>query len=377
MTTIVIDEDNPLKPAEGGEAKFAIQLTSAPRARVVLSFSAPPTVTVSPTSVEIAPLMTTSPVITAMAGHDRNVVSEEAVITVTATTIEPRYSGATGAVNVTTTDDDFALSVTPTSVTENTPFASESARLVRILVQAPKGGMVNTERVMLGASGAGYTFRTATVSATGVATPYTGGEQDIAEVMPAAVGATRPGLSVAYAWLSADDDTADEDPQLIQIGETQTDEEARIEPAMITIVDADPDVTLSIDAVDEGADEVTMTITATAAGEMPGIFEIAADRWALVEDEDQETPTLESLGYAVVASGSLTIDRNQTSGTVTVTVSVPEDADKDDGMFKVAVSDAGGTVAQVVTLSPTTPRKVDVSVGQLEVTVTDNDKSDG
>ena len=52
-----------------------------------------------------------------------------------------------------------------------------------------------------------------------------------------------------------------------------------MEPAMITIVDADPEVTLSIEDVDEGAEDMTVTVTATAAGPMPGIFEIPASAW--------------------------------------------------------------------------------------------------
>ena len=70
-------------------------------------------------------------------------------------------------------------------------------------------------------------------------------------------------------------------------------------------------------------------------------------------------------GYAFTASGTLTIDRSETEGTVSVTVSTPEDDDKDDGMFMTGLNSA-------VTLSGVTP--VAVSVGQLEVTVTDNDK---
>ena len=136
---------------------------------------------------------------------------------------------------------------------------------------------------------------------------------------------------------------------------------------MIMIVDSDPEVTLSIDAVDEGADEVTMTITATAAGPMPGIFEIAADRWNLAAVAPADTvPT----GFELVASGALTIDRNQTEGTVTVTVTAPDDEDTEDAKFKI-----GLTTNQVVALVDATD--VDITVGMLEVTVTDDDEDEG
>ncbi|WP_423927789.1 hypothetical protein [Candidatus Palauibacter sp.] len=290
---------------------------------MVVSLSAPATVSVSPTSVTIDANALVSAPITVTAGHDRNVTSEKAVITATASGDE-NYRGATGSVAVMTADDDFSLTATPSSVTENTPFADASARLVTITVTAPAGGTASTSPVQLGASGAGYTFQEYTEDEA-----YTGQEQTLPTATP--VETDPPTLvSSVKVWLAAADDTADEDPQLIQIGETPETEEARIEPVMITIMDADPDVTLSIDAVDEGADEVTMTITATAAGAMPGIFEIGADRWAiLAEDGTAANPVPD--GYVFTASGTLTIDRNQTEGTVTVTVTVPEDDDKDDG----------------------------------------------
>ena len=366
-----ITDDAPLMVTEGATAQYVVTLTSAPTANVVVSLSAPATVSVDATSVTIDAGTMVSDPITVTAGHDRNVTSEEAVITATASG-DANYRGATGSVAVTTADDDFSLSVTPTSVTENTPFASASARLVRVRVQAPMGGTASTDQVQLGASGAGYTFSAAPFTGR-TADPYDPTASAITTVTPAAVpGAT--GLTQAYAWLSVADDLTDDDPELIQIGADPDDEAMRIEPVMMTIVDADPDVTLSIDAVDEGADEVTMTITATAAGGMPGIFEIDADRWAILNEDGVAAQAADVEGYTFTTSGTLTIDRNQTSGTVTVTVSVPEDDDKDDGMFKVGLVAGAGT-ARAVELSGVTA--VNVSVADLTVTVTDNDKDDG
>ena len=162
-------------------------------------------------------------------------------------------------------------------------------------------------------------------------------------------------------WLVATDDTEDEEPEMIQIGAEPTGEDARIEPVMITIMDADPEVTLSIEDVDEGAEEVTVTLTATAPGPMPGIFEIPASAWALAADQ---------AGYALTASGTLTIDRNETEGTVSLTVTVPEDDDQDDGMFMVEYS------AGAVTLTGADDVQVSVEA-MVAGRVVDNDKDDG
>ena len=251
------------------------------------------------------------------------------------------------------------------SVTEDTPFAGPDPRWVTFTVDAPEGGTASTAPIQLGAvGGTGYTFTQVTFAGNN-ANPYDSSATALDEVIPVASTRTA-GRSFADVWLVAHDDTEDEEPQTIRIGADPDSEEGRIQPVMITIIDSDPEVTLLIDAVDEGADEVTMTITATAAGPMPGIFELPAGRWNVAGAADLPT------GFEFVVSGTLTIDRNQTKGTVTVTVTVtvtaPDDEDKEDAKFKI-----GLTTNQVVGLSGVDPA-VNVSVGDLEVTVTDDDK---
>ena len=213
-----------------------------------------------------------------------------------------------------------------------------------------------------------------TLDSDGDPEPYEATASAASSVTPDSISAL---ATRGYVWMIVDDDLLDEDPEMFQIGTDPTSEAGRIEPAMIRLVDADPDVTLSIDAVEEGADEVTMTITATSNGAMPGIFEIPTSRWGLVDEDgvgvanDSTAPT----GYVFTVSGPLTIDRNQTEGTVTVTVTAPEDADDDDEMFKVGLNTADGATVRAVALAGVTG--VNVTVGDLEVTVEEPDDENG
>ena len=346
MTTTGVDADNALTVTEGvtgtgvGTGAFAITLSSAATADVTVTFSHPPTLDVSPGSVTITAGDLMSSRINVTAGHDRNTSSEEATISASATSTDADYRGATGSVPVLSADDDLAMTVTPRSATENTPFATTSASLVTVTVTAPMGGTRNTAGVTV-PNNDDVTFYPVTVSGTTI-TPFD----------PAAPGSAltaieqdsvAPLVSRGRAWLVVTDDLLDEDPEMIQVGTTPTGEENRIEPVMISLGDSDPDVTLSIDAVEEGADEVSMTITAMSNGPMPGIFEIPTNRWGLVDEDgvgvatDSTAPT----GYVFTVSGPLTIDRNQTEGTVTVTVTAPEDADDEDEMFKVGLNANG------------------------------------
>ena len=363
----------PLTVTEGDAdgSQFALTLSSGISvSRMTVTFTAPPTVTINPTSVLVSNtntrVVSVFPV-TVTAGHDRNVISEKIVITATASGGGPNYNGKTTTIAVMTADDDFSMKSDVPSVTEDTPLADLKPKWVTLTVDAPKGGEAYVKPIQLGAAGGtGYVF-TQVILVNNRGQPYDPAADTITMVTPVASSSTA-GRSFADVWLVATDDLEDEEPQLIQIGADPTSEEGRIQPVMITIIDSDPEVTLSIDAVDEGADEVTMTITATAAGPMPGIFEIAADRWNLAAVAPADTvPT----GFELVASGTLTIDRNQTTGTVTVTVTAPDDEDTEDAKFKI-----GLTTNQVVQLSPADP-EVMVTVGMLEVTVTDDDKDNG
>ena len=372
--TTAITADEPLKATEGATdgAQFVVTLSSPADAALTVRLSAPTTVSFTPSSVTIALGETESDPATVTAAHDRNTGSEKVEITATVSG-GTNYNRSSGKVAVLTVDDDLNLVVSPTSVNEHNALAEGTPALVLVEVFWPAGAerpdlTANAMEVALGATGgtaaaADFTFREIEISGGRIA-PYDAANTEASSVtlQPSTSNEQR---GYWYAWLVPNDDTEDEEPETIQIGATPASEASRMEPGMITIMDADPEVTLSIDAVDEGADEVTMTVTATAAGPMPGIFEIPATAWEALSDDMTEA------GYAFVATGTLTIDRNQTEGTVSVTVTTPEDDDKEDGMFMVSLTDAS------VTLAGAANDQGEVTVGMLTVTVVDNDKDDG
>ena len=372
MQGAAITADAPLKATEGAVAgaQFVVTLSSPADGDLTVSLSAPTTVTLDPASVTIADGMMVSDASTVTAGHDRNTASEEVEITATVSG-GTNYDGSSGKIAALTVDDDLDLVVTPRSVTEQTALAAEgTATLVEVRVYWPTGAtrpdfIQDPVTVPLGQTGQDdYTFYPIRVD--GGIVPFDpadpGTEAANVSLRPSSLNLQR---GYWYAWLVAEDDTDDEEPETIQIGADATEEAGRMEPAMITIMDSDPEVTLSIEDVDEGAEDMTVTVTATAAGPMPGIFEIAAGDWEALSQEMMEA------GYAFTASGTLTIDRNQTEGTVSVTVTAPEDDDKDDGMFMVSLTDPA------VALSGAAPGQGEVTVGMLTVKVVDNDKDDG
>ena len=354
MQGAAITEDAPLTVTEGATAQYVVTLTAAPTAEVVVSLTAPPTVTVTPASVTIAANALVSEAITVTAGHDRNNSSEKAVITATASG-DINYRGATGAVNVTTADDDFMLAVTPGTVTENDALTTNKATRVTITVTP-----ADSTEVTLGAAGAGYEFRPYTKNM-----PYDGTVASIAVIKPVIATPTAKSASVSVWLLVADDETDPETPETIQIGTSPTNEEMRVEPAMITVVDADPEVTLSVTPgqVDEGAENVTLTVTATAAAPMPGIFEFNLSALAPRGEGAADS------GVTVVGTGTLVIDRNATTGTGTITVTVAEEedaTDTEDAEVEIGLDAAAVSVDGIM-----------VTVGRADLKVVDNDEDDG
>ena len=237
-------------------------------------------VSVDPTSVIMSNLDIASDPITVTAGHDRNVSSDEVEITATASG-HANYSGATGAFAVTVVDDDYSLTSNVSSVTEETPFADASPPLGDVHADVAGGcRATGDDALQLGdADSDDYVFIGVRYSTSGVRAPYDPTEDNV-PISTIEFEEEAEGRSGADVWLLAIDDTEDEPLETIQIGEDQIGEVGRIEPIMITIVDSDPEVTLSIEEVDEGAEDMTVTVTATAAGPMPGIFEIPASAWA-------------------------------------------------------------------------------------------------
>ncbi|WP_419167239.1 Ig-like domain-containing protein [Candidatus Palauibacter sp.] len=373
-----ITADAPLQVTEGAAAgaQFVITLDPPPATLVRFSLSAPPTVNI-PSSVDVSGdgTNTVSAPVMVTAGHDRNVISDRIEITATAVRgSDANYAGRTVTIAVLAADDDVSMVSDVNTVTEDTPFAGTGAvaKWATITLTAPEGGRAPLAPIDLGGGqgssvAADYTFTAVTFMGNN-ANPYDPDAAAITTFTP--LSFSDPAKAYVDVWIVANDDTDDEEVETIQIGAEPNSEVERLEPIFISIEDADPDVTLSIDAVEEGADEVTMTVTATSNGAMPGIFEIDADRWALIEKDGGTA--LADAGYAVVASGTLTIDRNEKEGTVSVTVSVPEGAG--DSMFSLNLA-GGGANANDVELSDDTD--VSLSVSDLEVTVEAADDGNG
>jgi hypothetical protein len=352
-----ITADAPLRVTEGAAAgaQFLVTLSSPADADLTVNLSAPPAVLTTAT-VQITMGQKQSAPVTVTAGHDRNVTSEKVEITATISG-GTDYDDSSGTIAVLAVDDDLTFETDVATVTEDTPFAPTDAKWVTFKLTPAEGGTATNADLTLPAGG-DWEFRV--VEFTGSrAHPYDPNEP-VASTVEAFVDEN---ITFYDVWLVATDDTDDEEPEMIEIGEDPTSEDARIEPVMITIMDADPDVTLSIEDVDEGAEEVTVTLTATAPGPMPGIFEIPANSWKLTEEDEQA-------GYALTASGTLTIDRSETEGTVSLTVTVPEDDDQEDGMLMVNYT--GGAV----TLSGADNVQVSVEA-MVAGRVVDNDKEDG
>ena len=376
-----ITAEAPLRVTEGAAgSRFLFTLSSTSNSAVTFSLSGPPSVTFTPATATVTAGQEVSEPVTVTAHHDRNVTSDKAVITATAASVDDNWAGKTHTVPVLAVDDDYTMSVVIkdrggdnrfNGVTEKSPFddGAAVARWVTIRITAPEGGMPQTDPIVLtGSSATGdFAFSAPTWAIYGTSPdPYLSTAAVVLTVDAAEYPFLPAGATEADVWLIANDDLEDEEAEFIQIGADPQGEVNRIEPVMVRIDDADPDVTLSIGNVSEGADGVTMTVTATAGGPMPGIFDLPAARWALVD----EGGALATAGYVFTASGPLTIDRNQMSGTVTVTVTAPEDADTDNEMLKI-----GLTTTQAVELTDATD--VSVSVGMLDLTVTDNDEENG
>ncbi|WP_419942523.1 hypothetical protein [Candidatus Palauibacter sp.] len=254
-------------------------MSAAPTADVTIQLSAPPAVTLAPTSVTIAAGDTVSRGITVTADHDRNTASESVDITATATSADDNYGGLSATIPAETADDDFALTATPGTVRENDALTDDKATLVTITVKPAPAG--DAAEITLGGTPETFEFR-----------PYvkdaeydpTVDAETMATLVAAADGKGKS-ASVKVWLLVADDTTDPATPETIQIGAAADGEVARMEPAMITVVDADPEVTLSVTPgeVNEGAEDVTLTVTATAAAPMPGIFEFDLSDLAVTE----------------------------------------------------------------------------------------------
>ena len=390
--------DARLEATEGGTAgagdPFAIQLSVVPTAAVTvalsgggLTFYTSDDATGSAysvvSSVTIGADTTTSRPLWVTGRHDRDTESENVDITATASGDE-KYAGLSTTIYAQNKDDDFSVTVSPDEVTENNALTADVATLITVTVRPPPAGTVTP--IPLGTSGAGYEFRpyvkdapydpTAT-AITAIAGPGSTATDDyeltVAKDMKSAS---------AKVWLLvADDATNPTTPETIQIGTTPTGDAARIVPDMITVTDADPEVTLTLTAADgtssiaEGAQNVTMTLKATASSVMPGIFEI-----------DLASATLNVAGngasdetVTVTGSGLLVIDEGDREGTVTITVSAADgaasgtDVNTADDTVYIGFADPPAEAAVSTVTVSVDGTDTTVTVGSAKLTVVDND----
>ena len=214
-------------------------------------------------------------------------------------------------------DDDFEISVSPSSIRENA-----DATDVEITVNAGLGADISaaveiglTEGDDTGTANTDLeTTSEATASVTVMADEETGMRSGVDTV---SVDAT-------------DDATQDELNEAINVAATtpsSAEQGVYVKPAMIMILDDDPDFTLTADMteIDEDAGTVTVELTATTTEAVGGIvnFELAlggtATRGAANTDD-----------YNGPATVTLQIDGGGTSATATVTLTIVDDAADDD-----------------------------------------------
>ncbi|MXW36206.1 MAG: hypothetical protein F4Z60_12225 [Chloroflexi bacterium] len=303
-----------------------------------MAVSAPPGsgVTVTPATLSLTSA-TDSALVTVATAHDLNLTSEMHMVSHTAT----GYDAASFPVRV--LDDDFALSTSVMSVTED----ADSATVI-----------------ITATAGTAPTDAAGTVLAVG-ATGIGGATGDDFRVTSDADGDNN--ITIPMGMTSAIDTvyvTALDDAEMEEVGNAiefavsanSAVEGIYVAPTSIMIVDVDPDisVTLSHTSLDEGSGATQVTVTATLGAPSDGILTFTIG-------DVSECDAVETS----VAGGTFRIDRGQSSASGTVTVT-PE-ANIDDGNTDCPVP---------VTVAPTAKANtVNWTLQATEVTIVNADDS--
>ncbi|WP_420615786.1 hypothetical protein [Candidatus Palauibacter sp.] len=234
-------------------------------------------------------------------------------------------------------DDDFAISVSPSSIREN-----DDAEDVVVTVKAGLGADVSSAVAVTLGPGTG------TVAADI--------ESTSASSASVTVDAAKRTGADTVSVNAVDDAERDEENEAISLTATSTEQGVYVGPAMIMIRDDDPDFTLSADVteVDEDAGTVTVTFTATTDTPVGGIV-----NFSLATSGTAETADFTASPTAV----PLQIDGGSTRGTATVTLTITDDGD-DEPNETIIFDDADGAE---VTGDKT------YTLNSVTVTIIDND----
>ncbi|MYC67066.1 MAG: hypothetical protein F4X12_12115 [Acidobacteriia bacterium] len=272
--------------------------------------------------------------VTVTTRHDLNIVSEPRSLTHKA----KDFDNTDFLVRV--LDDDFEISVSPSSIRENA-----AAQNAVVTVKAGLGADITSDvSVTLGAE-------TGTTEAADIAS----GSEGTATVTVSAT--TRMGVDTVSVD-AVDDAVQDEENEAIALTATSSEQGVYVKPARIMILDDDPDFTLSanVTEVSEDAGTVTVTLTATTTEAVGGIVNFSLALGG----------TATGAGTDYTANPSpvvLQIDGGGTSATATVTLTIEDDA-ADEANETIIFSDADGAE---VTGDKT------YTISSFTVTIMDND----
>ena len=267
-------------------------------------------------------------------GHDRDVTTEAFAVTHTANGVED------GDLTVMAEDDDVSLSLTESSITEG----ADAMRLYVVgTLTTARDADLNVPITIDPVTG--VTTTGAPVGGVAVALDFVAGEM----------------VDSLHLELAVNDNAVIQSGLSILIRQsTSTGEAPFVVPATMTVVDDDPNVTLTVTpaSLNEGDDATTLTISAESTVAMPGPFDV-------------EVTIPVGAGYTangVDSTGSdqtvtLTIDAGETaSNSKTVSIDPLEDTDSNNITFEITapgtqIGDAGKTY----------------SVKGATVTIVDND----
>lgn len=277
------------------------------------------------------------------AAHDLNFGAESGSLSLTAA--GGGYDDVTASIAVMSADDDIGLSATVASV-------SEDADSVKVYITAT-AATAPTEMEGL------VVELTATPTGDAVAGDYRVGlvGDDGGNQITIPMG-MKSAMDSVYV-IALDDTEVDELGEAIEFGDaTKADVNGvYVAPVSITIIDADPDITLSVapGSLDEGADTTSVTVTADL-GDVQAATILTFTIAAGTTTECATWPTQ-----------TLRIDTGQSSASATLSVTPADDIDDDDAKCEVTAEVAPATKANST---------VNWTIKAAELTVRNADESE-
>ena len=259
--------------------------------------------------------------------HDTDIVSDVGALTHSATGFDD------APLMVKSLDEDFEIMVSPSSINED-----DGPVEVTITVNAGDGatiaaadGTATPVSVTLG-NGANTT-----------AADVASGSAATASVTVAEKTATTPRTGMAKVMVDAVDDAERfEENESIALTAASTVQGVYVKPASIMIMDDDPDITLSLSQSEVNEDAGTVTVTINALADAP-VGELVTLQLAI--DATNSTATT---GTDFVDPGTLPaleINTRQTTGSITVTLTITEDGTGESNETIIFDDATGSTVS--------------------------------